>query len=1083
MNRLSAALLAGLLLGPTGLSQVAAPPPLFLEIPQGVLASVRPANANSSRSRVVRLDAGLIAPGRGSLQQPGTRLTANFFDDAEHVIRVDRVDLREPGTFSCLGHVENVPGSSVVLAAVDGALAGTITLPGSEPFQVQCVGEGLHRVSQVNHLTGDWCATTSLPARSDATNPDAAFRAALPAGLPSAARTAATATEPAVIDFLVLYTPRARAGAGGEAGVNALLDFAVAENNFCYANSGIQARWNIVGRHEIEYADSGDITTDWKWLQADPNVAALKLAHRADVVLLVVEFDRFGWAGVAAPSSAGQGYAVFLRPGIASGDYLVAHEVGHLLGAGHDRFTCTSRGSRAGCGAFYPAYSYGHRFEADGMTYVTVMSYAPGIYVPHFSNPSVLFRGVPTGVAVGFSNAADNAQTINQVAPFVANAMQVFSQFSLATNAVTVSEGARSVAVEVRRTGSVNLPGTVECVTVAGTATELVDFTPATNLLAFAPGQEQQTVTIPILDDALGEGDETFGVSLRRPALGMALGADSSATVTIRDDDAWVALPATNIVVAEGSGSVDIPVRRGGDTNVALNVAFTTVPGTATAGDDFIPAAGILAFAPGQTEQVIRVAIRADGLVERDEQFTVTLDQPVGGGIAPPGRVNVVIVDAERPGSLDPSFPGLPDLAQASHSAFTIDPEGRILLAGRFRMPGGSERMVLRRYLSNGSIDPAFAPAEFANTTTAEPGVAPARVFTVVLDAAGRILVGGRFAAVDGTPRGNVVRLHPDGGVDGSFQAGADGYTMLALHPLGKLLLSGAFHRVNGVPRPYLARLNDDGTLDPTFDPRPNADTLALGNCAVQTDGRILVSGLFWGFEGSANEYCARLNSDGSLDRSFRARPDGSVQKIALLPDQRIFMAGGFTTPRGGMARLQPDGSLDPTFDPGSLLNAPINDFLRLPDGRVLVSGMFTTVGATRQNYLLRLNPDGSLDATFDSGFGPDDAAGFLAREAGGSVLVSGRFATINGLPAPYLARLRGDCLPPTLGPIRLLADGQLRLRLAGKAGCAYEVQVSHDLSGWTRLRSGTLETGVLEWDEANGADIARYFRARTVEP
>jgi hypothetical protein len=272
---------------------------------------VRPADAQATRSRLVQLNPRLLTPGRGTLRQPGARMIANLFDDQEHVIVADRVDVRGPGEFTCFGHVEQVPGSQVILASVDGATVGTITLPFQEPFQIEYLGEGLHRINQMSLPQNDWCAVGNLPseapnvAEPKVTAPERRDYELLQTDTASLQAT----TSAPVVDFLVVYTPRVLAGAGGEAGINALIDFVVAENNACYANSGINARWNIMARSLVNYTESGSIVTDLGWLASDPTVVSLKNSSKSDLVMLIVEFDRYGYGGVASGQNT-----VFLRP-------------------------------------------------------------------------------------------------------------------------------------------------------------------------------------------------------------------------------------------------------------------------------------------------------------------------------------------------------------------------------------------------------------------------------------------------------------------------------------------------------------------------------------------------------------------------------------------------------------------------------------------------------------------------------------------------------------------------------------------------------------------------------------------------
>jgi uncharacterized delta-60 repeat protein len=766
----------------------------------------------------------------------------------------------------------------------------------------------------------------------------------------------------------------------------------------------------------------------------------------------------------------------------------VPHEVGHLFGAGHDRFTCGPRAARAGCGALYN-YSYGNRLQTEGITYRTVMSYDPGIVIPYFSNPNVLFRGVPTGIPEGATNSADNARTINQQAPVIANIMQATCRFEFATNAYDIDESAGSLLVEVLRTGATNVVGSVQCVTSGQTAVPGKDFIAKTNLVTFAAGEVRHSVSIQVLNNSLGDGDKTLVVSLRQPTTGMGLGPTDAAQVTIRDDQVHFQFASTNWVFPEGGGVASILVRRGGNTNVAASVDYATVDGSARAGKDFVTAAGTLAFGPGEIEKAIAVVPIQDTPVEPDVQFTVVLKNPSMGGLVPPGIASVTIADGQRPGSLDTSFPALQGLSDFACARVGF-PDGRFLFAGRFQQGDGRVRTLLRRYWPDGSVDGQFVPAEFLTTLTPEPGLYPSYVSSLVVQPDGRILVAGQFGSVNGVFHSNLARLNQDGTLDSSFTAGTDAacggrlHGALLLQPDGKILVWSGFLSVNGLSRPYLARLKSDGSLDSIFAPKPNPDTMSVSEVALQADGKLLVAGGFWGFEGKSEVYLARLKSDGTLDQAYRGAVNGTVNRILVLPDQRVLIGGAFTSPRNGLARLLPDGTLDSSFDPKSLFNAPILNFERLADGRIMVAGAFTAAGASKQNYLVRLQTDGSIDATFDSGLGPNDWTAILGIEPNGWIVIAGLFDSINGQPASFLARLRSDDPRPRFDAPILFTDGTIEIKLSGNAQSRYVLESSLDLSDWAPVWTNTLPGASLEWKDRAKPDAApQFFRAHQLVP
>src|SRR6185436_14359366 len=94
--------------------------------------------------------------------------------------------------------------------------------------------------------------------------------------------------------------------------------------------------------------------------------------------------------------------------------------------------------------------------------------------------------------------------------------------------------------------------------------------------------------------------------------------------------------------------------------------------------------------------------------------------------------------------------------------------------------------------------------------------------------------------------------------------------------------------------------------------------------------GKILIGGAFTSVDGNQRSGIARLNVNGSVDNLFRPGngADGTVNSIVLQSDGRILVAGDFThfndLPANGIMRLNEDGTLDTTFNPGIGANGPI---------------------------------------------------------------------------------------------------------------------------------------------------------------
>jgi len=198
------------------------------------------------------------------------------------------------------------------------------------------------------------------------------------------------------------------------------------------------------------------------------------------------------------------------------------------------------------------------------------------------------------------------------------------------------------------------------------------------------------------------------------------------------------------------------------------------------------------------------------------------------------------------------------------------------------------------------------------------------------------------------------------------------------------------------------------------FNPDVNGNVYAL---ATQADGKIIVGGQFTAFtaptgESISRSNLARLNVDGSLDRSFNPAASGPVRAIVVQPDGRILIGGDFTAlqpggsgatiARGRVARLNPDGSVDAGFNPnvsGSLL-PQVYALLLQPNGQVIVGGSFTSAqpnglaAAVERTHLARFNANGSLDTAFNPR--PNGIVLSLASHVEGKLIVGGGFTSIH---------------------------------------------------------------------------------------
>jgi len=371
-------------------------------------------------------------------------------------------------------------------------------------------------------------------------------------------------------------------------------------------------------------------------------------------------------------------------------------------------------------------------------------------------------------------------------------------------------------------------------------------------------------------------------------------------------------------------------------------------------------------------------------------------------------------------GSVDASFkPGF------DNEVFTlrIQPDGKVLASGFFTKVGNANRRGIARLNADGTVDTTFSPAGTSNTN----GL-PHTCDTCAWQTDGRVILGGRFTTVNNVAQGYLARLNTDGSLDTNFrpivQIPPDDpiVVALAIQLDGKILIGGEFSSVNGTPRNYIARLNRDGSVDTGFDPGIglNASPQAI---ALQTNGAVILGGQFTTVNGAPRARVARLNANGSLDTTFDpgVGPNNHVLALSLQPDGKVVI-GGYFTAIGGVtqryvARLASDGSLDPSFQANMALNFEFRGVRTLQtavDGKVLIGGSFNTINGFPRKDFARLNVDGMLDATFQVGSGTSGGQGDfgvlgIAIQQDGRVLVCGDFTTFNGTRLNYATRLAAD--------------------------------------------------------------------------
>ncbi len=281
-------------------------------------------------------------------------------------------------------------------------------------------------------------------------------------------------------------------------------------------------------------------------------------------------------------------------------------------------------------GPFTYSWSQGHRLSA--VTTTAVYSWPePGVY----------------GVAF----------TVTNQCRFVSDAFTVTVRadpaVGFSSSAYSVDEGEGAATITVTLDAAPLVSATVEYATADGTALAGSDYLSSSGILTFAAGTTHRTFSLPILDDALEEANETVTLLITNP-VNAVLGDVYSATLTILDDDGVpvVSFEAGQYIIDEVEESATISVVLDGASPLTVSVNYATVEGTAAAGEDYAPVTGTLAFEPGVTRQTFTVPITADGIDEDDETVGLVLSGAAGATIGGDNPSELVIVDGDAPPGL-----------------------------------------------------------------------------------------------------------------------------------------------------------------------------------------------------------------------------------------------------------------------------------------------------------------------------------------------------------------------------------------------------------------------------------------------
>lgn len=263
-------------------------------------------------------------------------------------------------------------------------------------------------------------------------------------------------------------------------------------------------------------------------------------------------------------------------------------------------------------------------------------------------------------------------------------------------------------------------------------------------------------------------------------------------------------------------------------------------------------------------------------------------------------------------------------------------------------------------------------------------------VYSVVEQPDGKILAAGNLFYVNSAFFSYLVRYHPDGSLDTSFQAASPNYTITSviIDSEGRIYIAGGFTAVALQPRSGIARLLPDGSLDSSFTPQLEAGF--VGSCmALLADGNLLV--------GSTDLGIRKISPAGVVDTSYSVTMTGTPNTLCPLVGGKVVVGGSFTmlngSPAGNLGLLLPDGTRDINWSPYT--NDTVYTIVQDYQGDFLIGGAFTSLGGVGQTRLAKFMPTGEKVVSFNPA--PNSSVHSLIPLANGQILAGGYFTSAGG--------------------------------------------------------------------------------------
>ncbi|HEY3862841.1 MAG TPA: Calx-beta domain-containing protein [Verrucomicrobiae bacterium] len=328
-----------------------------------------------------------------------------------------------------------------------------------------------------------------------------------------------------------------------------------------------------------------------------------------------------------------------------------------------------------------------------------------------------------------------------------------------------------------------------------------------------------------------------------------------------------------------------------------------------------------------------------------------------------------------------------------------------------------------------GSVDVDYNPDNLTGTFSGYPVSNPFpganQAVQAVAMQGSNAIIGGAFTAFDSVPVYGVTRLLRTGLPDFTFNPVKDGgvnylgvVNAIAIDPFGRIVIGGLFNSYNGVGAGNIARLLRNGTLDTNFVTGLGFSG-AVYALAIDAGGNIVAGGDFTSFNSTNCNHIARLLSNGALDSGFAPNTgngqanfgtDQDVLALGMDGAGNIILGGEFNFVNGAnlnyLARLLPNGKLDPQFSPEIGPDNTVNALAMETNNEILIGGSFQNYNLVSRNSIALVGINGALDTGFTPGSGADNTVYAITVQPDGNILIGGQFRNYNGSRRLGIARL-----------------------------------------------------------------------------